>query len=92
MRFVPMSKISLKGSPFNTIGELIPNTILAHRKKESNTLYTINALNCLIRSLNNDVIDTNYKINWIDYKNSILLTQGDSFRKLSTKIYKILEV
>ena len=30
----------------------LPNTILLHRKKESNTLYTINALNTLIKSLN----------------------------------------
>ena len=27
----------------------LPNTILLHRKKESNTLYTINALNTLIK-------------------------------------------
>jgi hypothetical protein len=31
---------------------ILENTILLHRKKESNTLYTINALNDLICSLN----------------------------------------
>ena len=30
------------------------NTILVHRKKESNTLYTINALNELIKKLSNE--------------------------------------
>jgi hypothetical protein len=69
---------------------ILPNTILLHRKKESNTLYTINALNCLIRSLNNQVLDPNYKVNWQDYKNSILLTQGEDFRKLNTLIHKII--
>jgi len=69
---------------------VLPNTILLHRKKESNTLYTINALNCLIRSLNNQVLDPNYKINWQDYRNSILLTQGEEFRKLNTLIHKII--
>lgn len=69
---------------------VLPNTILLHRKKESNTLYTINALNCLIRSLNNQVLDPNYRINWQDYRNSILLTQGDEFRKLNTLIHKII--
>ena len=34
------------------------NTILVHRKKESNTLYTINALNELIKKLNGGVVDT----------------------------------
>lgn len=69
---------------------ILPNTILLHRKKESNTLYTINALNCLIKSLNNQVLDPNYKVNWQDYKNSILLTQGEEFRKLNTLIHKIV--
>ena len=34
------------------ISNIPANTILVHRKKESNTLYTINALNELIKSLN----------------------------------------
>lgn len=69
---------------------ILPNTILMHRKKETNTLYTINSLNCLIRSLNQQVLDLNYKINWEDYKNSVLLTQGSEFRKLNTLIHKIV--
>jgi hypothetical protein len=50
------------------------NTILVHRKKESNTLYTINALNELIKSLNRGVVDPSFRIDWQHYKNSILLT------------------
>ncbi len=71
---------------------ILPNTILLHRKKESNTLYTINSLNLLIKSLNNGVLDTTYRINWQDYRNTVLLTQGSDLRKLSTKIYKIVTV
>ena len=48
------------------------NTILVHRKKESNTLYTINALNILIKTLNGGVVDTKFPIQWIHYKNCIL--------------------
>lgn len=69
---------------------ILPNTILLHRKKESNTLYTINSLNLLIKSLNEGVLDTTFKINWQDYRNTILLTQGTDLRKLSTKIHKIV--
>ena len=69
---------------------ILPNTILLHRKKESNTLYTINSLNLLIKSLNNGVLDTTYRINWQDYRNTVLLTQGSDLRKLSTKIFKIV--
>ena len=72
--------------------KILPNTILLHRKKESNTLYTINALNTLIKKLNGGVLDTSFVINWNDYKNSILLTQGDDLKKLNTTIHKIVAV
>ena len=68
----------------------VDNTILLHRKKESNTLYTINALNDLIRSLNSGNLDTSFKVNWQDYKNCILLTTGGELKKLDTKIHEII--
>jgi len=68
------------------------NTILVHRKKESNTLYTINALNELIKKLNGGIVDTSYKINWIHYKNCILLTQQNELKQLNTRLHKILEL
>ena len=71
---------------------VLPNTILLHRKKESNTLYTINALNTLIKILNNGYADPNYKVEWADYKNTILLTNGPDLRKLETTIHKIVNL
>ena len=68
------------------------NTILVHRKKESNSLYTINSLNKLIESLNGGVLNTNYKINWNDYRNCILLTRGNELRRINTKLYRIVKV
>ena len=73
----------------NTLPE---NTILVHRKKETNTLYTINALNELIKRLNGGVVDTKFPITWEHYKNTILLTQRDELKELKTKIHQILEV
>ena len=72
--------------------KILPNTILLHRKKETNTLYTINSLNLLIKSLNEGVLDTSYRINWIDYQNTVLLTQGSELKTLGTKIHKIVVV
>jgi len=74
----------------NMSNGLLNNTILLHRKKESNTLYTINALNDLIKSLNGGVLDTSYMVNWKDYQNSILLTHAGDLKRLDTKIYKII--
>ena len=68
------------------------NTILVHRKKESNTLYTINALNELIKKLNGGVVDTSYQVDWKHYRNCILLTQHNDLNQLNTKIHKIIEV
>ncbi len=68
------------------------NTILVHRKKETNTLYTINALNGLIKKLNGGVVDTRYRVDWQHYRNCILLTQHNELNQLNTKIYKIIEV
>ena len=56
-----------------------------------NTLYTINALNTLIKSLNGGVLDTKYIVNWHEYRNSILLTNGSDLRKLDTSIHKIID-
>ena len=68
------------------------NTILVHRKKDSNTLYTINALNELIKNLNGGVVDTKFPIDWQHYRNTVLLTQHDELKQLKTKIHKIIEL
>ncbi len=75
---------------FNMSSKILDNTILLHRKKESNTLYTINALNDLICSLNSGELDTNYRVNWQDYRNCILLTTSGELKKLDTKIHEIV--
>jgi len=68
------------------------NTILVHRKKETNTLYTINAFNDLIKKLNGGVVDPSYRVNWQHYKNCILLTNHNELKQLNTKVNKIVEL
>lgn len=75
----------------DNISDIPNNTILVHRKKEFNVLYSINSLNLLIRSLNNDTHDPSFIVNWNDYRNSIMLTNNLSLKILKTKIYKIVE-
>ena len=71
---------------------MVDNTILVHRKKQTNTLYTINALNELIKSLNNGVLDKSFTVNWNDYKNCILLIQTEGFNRIDTKIKEIINL
>jgi hypothetical protein len=74
------------------VNEIPENTILVHRKKDTNTLYTINALNELIKKLNGGVVDTKFPINWKHYKNCVLLTQHNELKQLNTKIHQIIEL
>ena len=74
------------------VSGFLPNTILLHRKKETNTLYTINALNELIKNLNGGVVDTKFPIEWQHYRNTILLTQHSELKQLKTKIFKIIDL
>ena len=74
------------------VSSIPDNTILVYRKKDSNTLYTINALNELIKRLNGGVVDPRYRVNWQHYRNTILLTQQNELKELKTKIHTIIEL
>ena len=65
------------------------DTIALHRKKQSNTLYTINALNEVIRSKNNGILDKKFPIEWSEFQNTLLLV-NDGLNKIPTKIYKVV--
>jgi hypothetical protein len=71
---------------------LVSNTISLHRKKYTNTLYTINALNEVIKNLNNGILDTSYKIPWENFQNMIMVTNSEGLNKIPTRIYQIIEV
>jgi hypothetical protein len=68
----------------------LPNTISAHRKSETNTIYTINALNNLIKTLNNGKLDNTFTIDWNLYKNNLILTDNSGYKLYETSIYKII--
>jgi len=69
--------------------EFLQNSILVHRKKESNTLYTINALNELIITINNGVLDHSVQLNWELYRNMLLVSNETGLKKIKTELKKI---
>ena len=71
---------------------LVLNTISLHRKKHSNTLYTINALNEVIKNLNNGILDTSYQVPWENFKNMIMVTNSEGLNKINTRIFKIVNI
>lgn len=75
------------------VGDNIPSaTISLHRKKATNTLYTINALNMLVMELNGGKLDKHYQIPWQEYRNTILVTAYNRLKRINTKLHKIVKV
>jgi hypothetical protein len=74
------------------VNSMMDNTILVHRKKQTNTLYTINALNEVIKSLNGGILDKSFAVNWNDYRNCILLIQTEGFNRIDTKVKTIINL
>ena len=70
----------------------VKGTISLHRKKHSNTLYTINALNECIKNLNNGVLDPKFMIPWENFKNTLLVTNAEGLNRIPTRIYKIIKI
>ena len=70
----------------------VSGTISLHRKKHSNTLYTINALNECIKNLNNGVSDNKFMVPWENFKNMLLVTNSEGLNKINTRIYKIVKI
>ena len=69
-----------------------PNTISIHRKKETNTLYTVNALNTIIVKANNGVLDKTFVINWETYRNTLLLTSDNDLRPISLELMRRIDL
>jgi hypothetical protein len=63
-------------------------TILVHRKKQSNTIYTINALNEVVKSKTGGQIDNSYMIDWEEFRNCIITTSNIGYKKIPTKVLK----
>lgn len=72
--------------------DFLPGSIMVHRKKETNTIYTINALNELIMNLNNGVLDKKYPIEWDRYKDTILLKKPDGLKMLQIELIKVYSI
>lgn len=70
----------------NNLKYLPINTVSVHRKKESNTLYTINALNVLNGTNNKEI-----EVKWELYKNKFLLSQKEELKIYNMNLIKIIK-
>lgn len=68
-----------------------PSTISVHRKKHTNTVYTINAINKLIESKNGGKLDTSFRIDWEELRNTVLVTAYGKLKMVNTKLLRIVD-
>lgn len=72
----------------NTNFPKLQNTILIHRKKEFNVLYSLNALNVLIKE-ENGVMDKSFILDWKLYANSLVITGDISVKIIPLKLFSL---
>ena len=77
-----------QGKPFNP--RLF--TMRIHRKKQTNTLQTINALNAAVASQHDGATGKNLKLNWEPFANSLLLTEGKKLQIHPVEVVKIFKI
>lgn len=72
--------------------QFLPGSILVHRKTETNTIYTINALNELIMNLNNGVLDKQFPIDWERYQDTMMLKRPEGLKLLKIETIKVYNI
>ena len=67
-------------------------TIRIHRKKQTNTLYTINALNAAVAEQHDGQTGKHLKLDWSLYQNCILLNEGKKLNAYPVEVLKIFKI
>ena len=65
------------------------NTISVHRKKQTNTLYSLNAMNELIKSKCGGQLDKTFNVNWSQYSNTFLIIKNGKLKVLPVRLVKL---
>jgi hypothetical protein len=87
-KILTYNTIPQKSQPFNS--RLY--TIRIHRKKQTNTLYTINALNAAVASQHGGKKGKDLRLDWEPYRDSLLLTQGSNLNINPIEVVKIFKI
>ena len=75
-----------------TLNDRFSRYIIIHRKKETNTLYSVNALNLIIKNLNNGILDTSFQLNWNLYQNMLLLSKGPEINRIPLELDEVVKL
>ena len=65
------------------------NTISVHRKKQTNTLYSLNAMNEFIKSKCGGNLNRDYQIDWTQFENQFLIIKSQRLKTLPLRLVKL---
>ena len=68
----------------------LEDTISIHRNQNTGTLYTINALNAVVRKLNGRV-DPSFQVPWYQYEDTFLVTYNGVLKEIETKLEDVVQ-
>jgi hypothetical protein len=74
------------------LNDILESTISVHRKKYTNTIYTINALNQLIMEYNGGILDKKFKVNWEELENSAVVIAYGKLKIIPTTVREIIHL
>ena len=66
-----------------------PNTISIHRKKQTNTLYSLNAMNELIKKENGGAFKRDHILNWEKLRNKLLIIKNGKLNVFNLQLIRI---
>lgn len=72
--------------------ENLPHTVYVHRKKETNTLYSLNAMNEVIKEMNGGVLDKSIMVPWEKYENSFLILRDQELHQINTQLFSAMNI
>jgi hypothetical protein len=69
---------------------MLTDTVMIHRQRLTNSIYTVNGLNLLVESLTGTK-DPHYKIDWNNYRHKYIGSNNGKLRILHTQLKEIVE-
>lgn len=67
-------------------------TIRVHRKKKTNTLYTINGLNLALEKEHDGKRGRDLKLDWESHRGTLIMSQAGQLKTIQLDLQKIVEV
>ncbi len=70
----------------------LKSTISVHRKKQTNTLFTLNSMNRIIEEENGGNWDKSYQLDWELYKNCLIITTESGYKIIDIQLLDIVRI